>query len=222
MVIRSTSAGTLPRSAARAATTLLHSIAPRVLRRPGIRGRRFRSSAGSEQWGCVCWRRLSNHRGVKRANLAAIDATTGMATAWNPGASGPSDFTLINVLKVHNTTVYAGGRFTTIGGQSRERLAALSTTTGAANAWNPAPDGTVNDAGDQWHDCLVGGQYTAIGGQNRNNLAAVDTTTGSANGWNPDPNGFITALALTGNTLYVGGTFRARIALPKHRRPAPR
>jgi len=150
--------------------------------------------------------------GVKRANLAAIDATTGMATAWNPGASGPSDSTLINALKVHNTTVYAGGRFTTIGGQSRERLAALSTTTGAANAWNPAPDGTVTTLAISGTTVYVGRQFTAIGGQNRNNLAAVDTTTGSANGWNPDPNGFITALALTGNTLYVGGTFSGAFA----------
>ncbi len=145
--------------------------------------------------------------GVKRANLAAIDATTGIATAWNPGASGSSDSKLINVLKVDGTTVYAGGVFTTIGGQSRAHLAALTTTTGAANAWNPAPDGVVTTLEISGTTAYIGGQFTAIGGQNRNNVAAIDTTTGIANSWNPDPNGFITALALTGNTLYVGGTF---------------
>ncbi len=148
--------------------------------------------------------------GVKRANLAAIDATTGMATAWNPGASGPSDSTLINVLKVHDTTVYAGGRFTTIGGQSRERLAALSTTTGAVNAWNPAPDGTVTTLEISGTTVYVGGQYTTIGGQNRNNLAAVDATTGNATSWRPNNSTTsptqtdIGALLVRDSTIYIG------------------
>ena len=145
--------------------------------------------------------------GVRRANLAAIDAATGMATAWNPGVSGSSDTELISVLKIQDTTIYAGGAFTSIGGQSRTSLAALSTTTGEATPWNPAPNGTVTTMEISGTTVYVGGWFTTIGGRNRNYLAAVDTTTGLASNWNPDPINYVTALALNENTVYVGGSF---------------
>ena len=40
-------------------------------------------------------------------------------------------------------TVYAGGRFTSIGGQTRNHLAALDAASGAATAWNPHPSDCV-------------------------------------------------------------------------------
>ena len=38
-----------------------------------------------------------------------------------------------------------GGFFTTVGGQSRNRLAVLDATTGLASAWNPNSNGPVYD-----------------------------------------------------------------------------
>jgi len=40
-------------------------------------------------------------------------------------------------------TVYAGGSFTAIGGQPRNRLAALDAATGTATAWDPNVDDSV-------------------------------------------------------------------------------
>ena len=42
--------------------------------------------------------------------------------------------------RVSGSTVYAGGSFTSIGGQARNSIAALDATTGAATSWNPNAD----------------------------------------------------------------------------------
>ncbi len=54
--------------------------------------------------------------------------------AWDPNASS-TVATLTN-----GSTVYAGGNFTSIGGQARNRIAALDAATGAATAWDPNAD----------------------------------------------------------------------------------
>src|SRR5262249_58275132 len=63
----------------------------------------------------------------------SLDATNGLATAWNPGANGP-----VSALAVSGSTVYAGGDFTSAGGQPRTDIAALDAATGLATAWHPA------------------------------------------------------------------------------------
>ena len=71
-----------------------------------------------------------NYQGIGgqvRRSLAALDATTGLATAWNPGASVTYQ---VMSLAVSGSVVYASGNFATIGGQSRSNLAALDATTG--------------------------------------------------------------------------------------------
>ena len=61
--------------------------------------------------------------GAARNALAALDATTGQATAWNPNANASS---VVVTLAVSGGTVYAGGQFTVIGGQARSGIAFLA------------------------------------------------------------------------------------------------
>ena len=61
-----------------------------------------------------------------------------LATSWNPGANNH-----VHALAVSGSTVYAGGNFTSIGGQTRSRIAALDASSGLATAWNPAANGRV-------------------------------------------------------------------------------
>jgi trimeric autotransporter adhesin len=63
--------------------------------------------------------------GQARNGIAALDATTGLATAWNPGAHKAVDALAVTV-----STVYAGGEFERIGGQARNGVAGLDPTTG--------------------------------------------------------------------------------------------
>jgi hypothetical protein len=64
----------------------------------------------------------------------------------------------VHTLAVSGTTVYAGGSFSSIGGQSRANLAALDATTGAATPWNPTVGGTVTTLAVSGTTVYVGGQ----------------------------------------------------------------
>jgi len=148
---------------------------------------------------------FSNIGGQPRNYLAALDAATGAATAWNPSPNSS-----VYGLAVDGGTVYAGGAFSFIGGQPRNYLAALDAATGTATAWNPSPNSTVYNLVYDGGAVYVDGYFSTIGGQNRNYLAAVDATTGLANGFNPNPSYFYayeSALAVDGSTVYVGGSF---------------
>jgi hypothetical protein len=142
--------------------------------------------------------------GSPRYGTAAMDATTGVPTAFDVGT-----FTYgAAALAVSGNTVYAGGGFNHIGGQDRDGLAALDATTGAATAWNPSMNGYVAALAVSGGMVYVGGNSTGIS-MARTNLAALDAATGAATAWNPSPdaNSVVNALAVSGGTVYAGGNF---------------
>lgn len=149
--------------------------------------------------------------GQPRNRIAALNASTGNATDWDPNAGGGANPVVRSTL-VNGSTVYVGGEFTTIGGQSRTNLAALNATSGfAAPGWNPNVTGAtfpvVLSMKLIGSNLYVGGQFDHVGGLTRNNLAAVDTASGAPTPWNPNANGFIYPMLVRGSTLIVGGGF---------------
>jgi hypothetical protein len=60
--------------------------------------------------------------GQARNRIAALDADSSYATAWNPNASAA-----VRELAVSGTTVYAGGDFNAIGGTAQSRFAGIVT-----------------------------------------------------------------------------------------------
>ena len=127
--------------------------------------------------------------GQNRSEIAALDATTGLATAWDPSASGASYHELFS-LAVSGSTVYVGGEFDTIGGQTRGNLAALDATSGLATAWDPEVGGpsypVVNALALSGSTLTVGGDFATICGQEQPCLARfsvpVPPTVTSPNG----------------------------------------
>ena len=81
--------------------------------------------------------------GQSRTYIAALDASTGNATSWNPNDNTGFFGSGLSVLAVSGNTVYAGGNFTTMGGQSRNNIAALDASTGIPTVWNPNANGSV-------------------------------------------------------------------------------
>ncbi len=148
-----------------------------------------------------------------RKAIGAIDINSGNATAWAPNTN---DYEKVYSLVISSdgNTIYAGGNFTTIGGQTRNMIAALDTTINTNNAtdWNPdLTGGGVSTLLLSENILYVGGSFTNIGGAARNRIAALDTTinTNNATDWNPDANGTINNILVSANgkTVYVAGDF---------------
>jgi hypothetical protein len=100
---------------------------------------------------------------LTRNNVAAVDATTGTATAWDPNASG-----VVHALAVLGSTVYIGGDFAganSINGTlTRNRLAQVDGTTGLATGWGPDADDSVRAlASDSGGGVIAGGEFDQVG-----------------------------------------------------------
>ncbi|MGA2507122.1 MAG: hypothetical protein ABSF80_06580 [Chitinispirillaceae bacterium] len=154
--------------------------------------------------------------GQPRNYIAALDAATGTATTWNPNASGGYYSSSVLALAVSGTTVYAGGDFTSIGGATRNYIAALDATTGTATAWNPNAGLSVYALAVSGTTVYAGGGFDTIGGQPRNCIAALDATTGNATAWNPNAGGSVDALAVSGTSVYAGGGFTSIGGQPRN------
>ena len=143
--------------------------------------------------------------GQPRSGIAALDATSGLATAWNPSGG------YVDALAISGSTVYVCGAFNYMGGQPRGSIAALDASSGLATPWNPSANGEVKALAVSGSTVYAGGRYTSIGGQRRNNIAALDATSGLASPWNPNTGGYfgsdVYALAVSGSTVYAGGAF---------------
>jgi hypothetical protein len=159
---------------------------------------------------------FSSIGGQSRKYIAALDAGTGSATSWDPNASA-----IVNALVAvppisgaSSGTIYAGGDFTSIGGQSRNYIAALDAGIGSATTWDPNANNPTYalavaspTSGVSYSTISAGGSFTSIGGQNRNYIAALDTGTGALTTWNPNASGGVYTLAQDGSTIYAGGIF---------------
>ena len=148
--------------------------------------------------------------GLRGAGRKAFPATNGAVLA----------------MALHGTTLYIGGKFSTVGGSKRNGLAAIDLANRSLLPWAPrvGPVGkefnpvevralAVSPDGDTVY---IGGHFDFITGVERSNLAAVSSEqAGAVSDWNPalsgNPyGGVVDALALDadGSTLYVGGAFQ--------------
>lgn len=153
---------------------------------------------------------------LPRSRIAAVDVATGAARRWDPSATGNLyGLTVVSALAVRGDTVYAGGNFLSIGGQTRHYLAGLDARSGQALAWDPSPDLHVNAIVLDGDSAYVGGAFWRVGGQSHFIVARVSLTTGGVAGWDPrithhrrnywEPDPEIRAMVLRGGRLYLGG-----------------
>ncbi len=106
---------------------------------------------------------------------------------------------------------YVGGDFTNVGGSAHNHLVHILASGALDDAWNPDVNGPVYALALSGTTLYVGGEFSTIddgsGAQTRNNLAALDTGGTLDDTWNPDVNGGVYAIAIDGDTVYIGGSF---------------
>jgi trimeric autotransporter adhesin len=112
--------------------------------------------------------------GRPRNSLAAVDAITGAVLPWNPDPS-PGDVIVpyIYAMVAIGDTLYVGGDFSAIGGQSRRDFAAVDATTGGVLAWDPSPDGIVWGLSVSGRTLYAGGGFSRFGELPCSGLAAI-------------------------------------------------
>jgi uncharacterized delta-60 repeat protein len=105
-----------------------------------------------------------------------------------------------------------GGSFTTLAGNSRNRVARLNSNGSIDISFNPGADGSVETFAVQKDGkILVGGWFSALGGIARNSIARLNedgTLDTSFNSANPEVNGIVYSIALQADgKILVGGSF---------------
>jgi len=132
--------------------------------------------------------------------------------SWAPAPNS----TVSALALASDSTLYAGGSFTTVGGVTRKYIAALSTTSisGAPATWAPDASASVLAlALDETRGRIyAGGTFATIGAVTRNRLAALtlaSTTMSAVSTWIPDPSSTVRSIAVSPSdgTVYAVGDF---------------
>jgi hypothetical protein len=142
--------------------------------------------------------------GQNRLGFAELDTSNGNAAVLNINLLGSSYS--VDAMSLWDGKLYIAGSFSSVGGQSRNNLAAIDTITGNVTSWNPNANHLVRVLLIHENKIYLGGDFTTLSGQLRNHLAAVDTF-GNITSWNPGANSIVTTMAAYGNTIYSGGAF---------------
>lgn len=144
--------------------------------------------------------------GESRLRLAAFDAKTGVLdTAWNPTPGGPDGSIL--TLDVSGDWLYAGGGFISVGGYTRNFLAAFDRRSGMLQPWQPTADGPVRALEVANDTVYVGVQCSGL--LCSDYLAAFEASGygRTKSSWEPNTNGSVYSLGVSGSAIYAGGEF---------------
>jgi hypothetical protein len=157
-------------------------------------------------------------------NIARFDITTLTWASLGSGvANGVSGVVL--AIAISGSSVYVGGDFTQAGGAPANRMARFDT---ASQTWASLGSGAANGVNNLVYalaisgsTVYVGGDLTQAGGALANRVARFDTGTqtwaslgnGAANGVDST----VWALAVSGSTVYAGGSFTQAGGIPANR-----
>src|SRR5205823_996059 len=135
---------------------------------------------------------------VTRNYIARLNPDGTLDPAFDPNAND----VVYSIAVQADGKILAGGAFfgeNSIGGQTRNRIARLDPTTGAADSFDPNADSVVLSIAVQADGKnLAGGAFlgeNSIGGQTRNRIARLDPTIGADESVDPNADSAVLSLA---------------------------
>lgn len=145
---------------------------------------------------------------MPRSNLLAYNINTGVATSFAPVINGTVKSLAVSP---DGKTLYVGGSFNQVDGQTRWNVAAFNVATGALlTTWKPAIGGSyVNAIVATDTTVYFGGLIGAAGGITRKNLAAVSATNGAVLSWAPTTDLQVDSMVInaSGSKVIAAGRF---------------
>jgi uncharacterized delta-60 repeat protein len=158
---------------------------------------------------------------VQRNRIARLNAD-GTVDTFDPNA----DNRVYAIAVQADGKILAGGQFTSIGGQTRNRIARLDATTGLADSFDPHANGDVNSIAVQTDGkILIGGNFTTLspnggGAVARNHIARLNADGTLDTAFDPNADGIVQSIAVQadgkilacGFFTSIGGATRNRIA----------
>jgi Domain of unknown function (DUF5122) beta-propeller len=158
---------------------------------------------------------FNQYRGSIVGKLAKVDATTcALDPVFNGGGGfGANPGETVYAVAVSGSSLYVVGNVSSYRGAAINGIVKLDLTTGAADpAFAPAPraDGIADAIVISGTSVYVGGYFQHFAGVPAARIAKLDAATGAADTTftaAPGADGPVATLAISGNQLYVGGSF---------------
>jgi hypothetical protein len=110
----------------------------------------------------------------------------------------------VYALALKGTTLYVGGGFTQVNSTTRNYIAAVNSSTGALQTFNPSANNAVYALGIRSSNLYAGGAFTTIAGLFKPYFAAFSTTSGNIINNVVTANSYVYSIVPKGDTLFVG------------------
>jgi hypothetical protein len=141
--------------------------------------------------------------GAARISGGALDASTGVPAAFNPGITS----SVVLTIALQGTQALFAGQFTNFALQTRGNGLAVDLASGNYLPWDPMANGRIDSFALLGTSMFCGGVFTTLGGLPRGGLGAVNATSGAPLSFVCDNSGGVNAIVAQGANVVAGGTF---------------
>ena len=152
--------------------------------------------------------------GTPRQRMARLHPDGSLDKGFNPGTNGSVHCMIFHQVAPPNTQGYpdrivAAGNFTSMGGKTRNSIAAVSATAALDAGYKPEPDGRVLAiAVSKDQRVILGGEFGSMGSTPRSRIARLNPAGTLDPHFNPGANGTVLTVAQQPDgLLLVGGSF---------------
>ena len=163
--------------------------------------------------------------GVTRKGVAAVNLLNNTIEDWNPNLNTSWGWDpIVSAIAHYGSSVYIGGDIDSVGGQARRAFVVVDKITGLPTSFLASTTFNTLVTLLRVHDSklYISANFTSVGDSLRSNLACIDLITEQVTSWNPQLSGSsgyesISAIAFSGSTVYLGGSFEYVRGLPRSR-----